>query len=93
VRLYARQCAHVHVGKKFVISKYISELCCMNYENIRTRPKQFLNVTSLHVEEFDYLFSSFSSKWRNYYRIHTIEGKKRKAPLSNQQQRRNYFLF
>lgn len=83
MRLCVRGRAHVHVSKKFVISKYIFELCCMNYENIRTRPKQFLNVTSLHVEEFDYLLSSFSSKWRNYYRIHTIEGKKRKAPLSN----------
>ena len=55
----------------------------MNYENIRTRPKQFLSVTSLFVEEFDYVLSSFSSKWRNYYRIHTIEGKKRKAPIFN----------
>lgn len=55
----------------------------MNYENIRTRPSQFSNVTSLHVEEFDYLLSSFSNKWRNYYRIHTIEGKKRKAPICN----------
>jgi hypothetical protein len=55
----------------------------MNYENIRTRPNQFLSVTCLYVEEFDYLLSSFSSKWQSYYRIHTIEGKKRKAPIFN----------
>ncbi len=69
--------------KKFADTKKNTELYQMNYENIRTRPKQFLSVTSLLVEEFDYLLSSFSGKWRNYYRIHTIDGKKRKAPIFN----------
>ena len=55
----------------------------MNYKNIRTRPTQFLSVTSLNVAEFDYLLSTFSGRWRNYYRIHNIEGKKRKAPSLN----------
>jgi len=55
----------------------------MNYKNIRTRPTQFLSVTSLNIAEFDYLLSSFSGRWRNYYRIHNIEGKKRKAPIFN----------
>lgn len=76
-------CTHAHVIKKFVNTKKNTELYQMNYENIRTRPKQFLSVTSLYIEEFDYLLSSFSSKWRNYYRIHTIEGRKRKAPIFN----------
>ncbi|MEZ4957537.1 MAG: hypothetical protein R2825_28520 [Saprospiraceae bacterium] len=33
------------------------------------------------MEEFDHLLAIFSDKWRNYYRIHTIEGKRRNAPL------------
>lgn len=57
----------------------------MNYEKIRQRPKQFLSITSLKVEEFDYLLSSFSGKWYNFYKVHTIEGKKRKAPCLNPQ--------
>lgn len=57
----------------------------MNYEKIRQRPKQFLSVTSLKVEEFDYLLSSFSGKWYNFYKVHTIEGKRRKAPNLNPQ--------
>jgi len=55
----------------------------MNYLKIRTRITQFESVTGLKVEEFDYLLSSFSGKWRNFYKIHTIEGKKRKAPILN----------
>jgi len=55
----------------------------MNYFKIRKRPRQFLSITGLHAEEFDFLYSSFSSRWRNFYRIHTIEGKKRKTPLIN----------
>lgn len=55
----------------------------MNYFKIRKRPRQFLSVTGLEVEEFDFLYSSFSARWRNFYRIHTIEGKKRKTPLIN----------
>jgi len=55
----------------------------MNYENVRKRPQQFEQVTGLKAEEFDYVLSVFSSKWRNFYRIHTIEGKKRKAPIAN----------
>ena len=55
----------------------------MNYSNLRQRTKQFESVTGLKVEEFDQLLSVFSGKWRNFYRIHTIEGKKRKAPIMN----------
>lgn len=55
----------------------------MNYFEIRKRTKQFESVTSLKVEEFDQLLSVFSNKWRNFYRIHTIQGKKRKAPILN----------
>ena len=55
----------------------------MNYFKIRKQPRQFLSVTGLQIEEFDFLYSSFSPRWRNFYRIHTIEGKKRKTPLIN----------
>lgn len=55
----------------------------MNYHEIRKRTRQFENVTSLKTEEFDQLLSIFSQKWVKYYRIHTIEGKKRKAPFLN----------
>lgn len=55
--------------------------CWMNYSNIRQRTRQFESVTGLKVTEFDQLVSVFSGKWRNFYRIHTIEGKKRKMPM------------
>ena len=55
----------------------------MDYFNVRNRPTQFLSVTGLVVEEFDHLSPLFYNQWRNFYRIHTIEGKKRKTPLIN----------
>lgn len=55
----------------------------MDYSNLRQRTKQFESVTGLKVEEFDRLRGVFARKWRNFYRIHTIEGKKRKAPILN----------
>ena len=55
----------------------------MNYFKIRKRTKQFESVTGLKVEEFDKLFPTFSAQWRNFYRIHRINGTKREAPLIN----------
>lgn len=55
----------------------------MNYFKIRNRKKQFESVTDLKLEEFEKLLSIFEDKWRNFYRIHTIDGKKRKGPISN----------
>lgn len=55
----------------------------MDYLTIRQRPSQFLSLTGLHTEEFDYLIPTFHGLWRNYYRIHTIEGKKRQTVLTN----------
>ena len=55
----------------------------MNYAQLRQRTRQFESVTGLKGEEFDQLLSVFAGKWRNFYRIHTIEGKKRKAPIMN----------
>ena len=55
----------------------------MNYQKIRTRGRQFESVTSLKVEEFDFLLSVFSNKWYNYYRIHRVNGQKRPSPNMN----------
>lgn len=53
----------------------------MNYEHIRQNAVQFLALTSLTVEEFDYLLEHFAPRWHSYYRYHTLEGKRRKHPL------------
>lgn len=53
----------------------------MKYARIRQRNKQFESVTGLKVEEFDFLLPFFGDRWKKFYRFHTIEGKKRKAPI------------
>lgn len=55
----------------------------MKYFEIRQRERQFLSMTGLYVLEFDHLVPNFQAQWRNFYRIHTIQGYKRKAPLMN----------
>jgi len=55
----------------------------MDYFKIKKRPRQFLSVTGLKVEEFNFLYSPFYNRWNNFFRIHTIEGKKRKTRLIN----------
>jgi len=55
----------------------------MDYFKIKKRPRQFLSVTGLHIEEFDFLYTPFYNRWKNFFRIHTIEGKKRKVRLIN----------
>lgn len=52
----------------------------MDYEKLRTKPSQFLSLTSLTVLEFDYLLFHFQSKWESYYRYHRLDGKKRVHP-------------
>lgn len=44
------------------------------------KPKQFLSLTSLEVEEFELLIKSFQPRWQRYYRSHTLEGDYRKHP-------------
>jgi hypothetical protein len=55
----------------------------MNYQKIRQKPNQFINLTSLTVEEFDALLPVFKRHWTKYLRYHTLEGKKRKLPNLN----------
>ncbi len=49
------------------------------------KPRIAESVTSLKTEEFDCLLSVFAPLWYKFYRIHTIEGKKRNKPFMNAQ--------
>ena len=52
----------------------------MNHSDISKKPKQFLSLTSLEVEEFEVLLEHFGPRWERYYRWHTLEGKHRVHP-------------
>lgn len=52
----------------------------MNYQAIIKNDKIFLSLTSLHVAEFEHLLLFFEPICENYYKYHTIDGKKRKLP-------------
>lgn len=52
----------------------------MKYDEIKTKPKQFLSLTSLTPEEFDELFAAFENRWDQFYRYHTLLGRPRKHP-------------
>jgi Helix-turn-helix of DDE superfamily endonuclease len=59
----------------------------MNYEKIRSSPKQFKALTSLTVEEFDALLQIFSPIWSSSIRHFTLSGKIRQqmySPKSDQ---------
>lgn len=56
----------------------------MNYEDILKKPKQFLSLTSLEVEEFEFLLEHFKPRWERYYRSHTLEGKYRVHPANKE---------
>ena len=47
----------------------------MQYDKIKTRPVQFVSITNLKVEDFDYLLSNFREEWDEYNEFFTIEGK------------------
>lgn len=56
----------------------------MKVEEILKNPKQFLSLTTLHPEEFEYLLVFFEIVWEKYYRYRTLEGKIRKHPISKE---------
>lgn len=56
----------------------------LNYQTTKPNPSQFLALTSLHVQEFNYLAERFEPHWRNYYRYHTLKGKLRKHPAHHE---------
>lgn len=47
------------------------------YNKTLKNKREFLSMTSIHVEEFDYLLSFFRSLWYKFYRTHTTIGKRR----------------
>jgi DDE superfamily endonuclease/Helix-turn-helix of DDE superfamily endonuclease len=49
----------------------------MQYEISKKRPVQFLSITSLSVEDFDFLLPYFHDQWDEYNRIYTLKGKLR----------------
>lgn len=54
----------------------------MDFTTAYQKPKRFLNLTSLHPEEFDILLPLFRKEWYKYYRFRTLEGKRRKSAFS-----------
>lgn len=62
----------------------------MDYAALRTRPRQFLALTSLHVAEFDDLLTDFAPAWERYHRWHTLDGTVRRRPAH--QERANAVL-
>jgi hypothetical protein len=44
----------------------MEEFVLLSYERVKQHPEQFLACTSLTVEEFDVLLSSFSQAWDEY---------------------------
>ena len=49
----------------------------MQYDKIKKRPVQFLGITGLEVEDFDFLLPHFKIEWDNYNDFFTLEGKPR----------------
>ena len=49
----------------------------MQYDKIKKRPVQFLGITGLEVDDFDFLLPHFKIEWDNYNDFFTLEGKPR----------------
>ena len=45
----------------------------MQYDKIKTRPVQFLSITSLKVEDFNYLLPYFKVEWDYYNDCSPVE--------------------
>lgn len=56
----------------------------MLYADIAKKPTQFIALTSLQVEEFEWLLDRFKLIWESYYRFHTLEGRHRKHPSTKE---------
>lgn len=54
----------------------------MDFSTAYQNPTRFLNLTSLHPEEFDILLPLFREEWYKFYRFRTLEGKRRKSAFS-----------
>lgn len=51
----------------------------MQYDKIKKLPVQFLGITGLEVNDFDFLLSHFKIEWDTYNNFFTLEGKLRKG--------------
>ncbi|MDD4490131.1 MAG: transposase family protein [Paludibacter sp.] len=49
----------------------------MQYDKIKKRPVQFLSITGLNLEDFNYLLPHFKTEWEEYNDYFTLEGKPR----------------
>jgi len=49
----------------------------MKYHDIKLNKEQFLSLTTLYPEEFALILSPFSERWYKFYRVYTLEGKRR----------------
>jgi hypothetical protein len=47
----------------------------MQYDKIKKRPVQFLGITDLEVDDFDFLLPDFKIEWDNYNDFFTLKGK------------------
>lgn len=56
----------------------------MNITDTSNNPKQFLALTSLTIEEFEFLLQFFAPRWERYYRFHTLKGKRRVHPATKE---------
>lgn len=50
----------------------------MNYQDVKSNTVQFLSLTTLYLEEFSMILLHFSQEWYKFYRVRTLEGKRRK---------------
>ena len=62
----------------------------MNLLTLRQQPTQFLALTSLVPDEFDWLLEAFAPRWESYHRFRTLEGRVRRQPAH--QERKNAAL-
>ena len=57
----------------------------MDLQKIMKNKKQFLALTTLHVEEFEELLHYFSARWHQYIKHFNFRRKRRKKPLTGAQ--------
>jgi len=46
----------------------------MQYDKIKTRPVQFVGITGLKVEDFNFLLPYFKAEWDEYNEFFTLDG-------------------
>jgi len=50
----------------------------LTYEKSKQNRTQFLSLTTLYPEEFELILPHFRTQWYKFFRIYTLEGKRRK---------------